>query len=136
VRSLTQAHHYRDRRASPSPSPSHLSLFRDDPSPETDVQTQAAQTRNDSPSSALPVPPLESSDRARYEGYSNDVESGWSDEGLDDEGRGRARDSSSERAEGSARDLRTTIWRRFEALRGAGMGLQRGADRAAVDRDR
>jgi len=83
----------------------------------------------------LPVPPFESSDRERYEGYSNDIEAGWDDESSDDENRGRAPDSSSDRAEGGARDLRTTIWRGFEALRGAGMGLQRRAGRATMDRD-
>lgn len=142
VRSLTQAHHARSRTSSSSPSRSnHSSPYRDDP----DVQIQAAETRNDSPSAAFPVPTTSASaSGAAYGDFDADVEGGWDDDGSDDDedrGRDRRRDGSQERGGGGessgsgVRDLRTAVWRGLEALRGAGAGLQRRS-RGEVDRDR
>ncbi|KAF2489036.1 hypothetical protein BU16DRAFT_586789 [Lophium mytilinum] len=138
VRSLSASHHARHASPSPSPSlsrsPSHLSLFRDDAS-ETDIQAQAAHTRNESPSASLPVPVpgTEFHSRAAYEDFpESDVEAaGWAEDD-DDQDRGHV----SEGADSGGSSIRTTIWRGFEALRGAGVGLTRRAGRGGVDRDR
>ena len=126
--------------SSSSPSRSnHPSPYRDDP----DVQIQAAETRNDSPSAAFPVPTTSASGAA-YDDFNADVEGGWGDDGSDDDedqGRDRRPDGSRERSGGGEssgsgmRDLRTVVWRGLEALRGAGAGLQRRS-RGEVDRDR
>ena len=128
--------------SSSSPSRSnHPSPYRDDP----DVQIQAAETRNDSPSAAFPVPTTSASaSGAAYDDFNADVEGGWGDDGSDDDedrGRDRRPDGSRERSGGGEssgsgmRDLRTVVWRGLEALRGAGAGLQRRS-RGEVDRDR
>ncbi|OCK83788.1 hypothetical protein K432DRAFT_321561 [Lepidopterella palustris CBS 459.81] len=143
VRSLTRAHHARGRDSSASPSRNNnrLSPYRDDP--DLDVQAQAAESRNDSPSAAFPVPaPSASAQAAEYDEFDADVEAGWGDDESEDEERGRerARNESRERTgetvSSSLREFGTTIWRGFESLRGARVGIQRRTGSGSVDRDR
>ncbi|KAF2709834.1 hypothetical protein K504DRAFT_378969 [Pleomassaria siparia CBS 279.74] len=133
VRSLSQS--YRDRRLH-SPSPAHPSPFLDDPD---NLQVQAAQTRNDSPSASQPVP-ISSSSMADYsDDLDADIEANWRNDTEDDELQGRdiPRDSTLDLSS-SVRDLSstvsTTIWRGFEAVRSAA-GLQRRPSQD-LDRDR
>lgn len=130
VRSLAQSHH--DRSQSSSPTRSSLRLDGVD-----DIQIQAAEIRNDSPSASLPMsisaPALGTSSR----NPNNDVEANWSG----DDSRLLRRDAVAPRASesgGSLRDISSTvstvIWRGVEVVRNTTGFQRRPPD--DVDRDR
>ncbi|KAF2655051.1 hypothetical protein K491DRAFT_599538 [Lophiostoma macrostomum CBS 122681] len=136
VRSLSQS--YRDRGLQ-SPSPTRSARFFED---EADpLQAQAAQTRNDSPSASLPlaIPSASTADLA--ERLNSDIEAHWDDdrsepgeEAGQTSPRDRVIDLSSSVSQLSS-TVTTTIWRGFDAIRGA-TGLQRRPSHEEVDRDR
>ncbi|ORY19670.1 hypothetical protein BCR34DRAFT_135 [Clohesyomyces aquaticus] len=139
VRSLS--HSFRNQGAhSSSPTRSRSPhLFRQD---SDYLQVQAAETRNDSPSASRPVPIIASSTASDDDLYA-DVEANWIDDRSDDgeedgEGSEAPRDRTLDLAS-SVRELSstmsTTIWRGFDAIRGAA-GMQRRPSREDVDRDR
>ncbi|KAH7402783.1 hypothetical protein BKA66DRAFT_507664 [Pyrenochaeta sp. MPI-SDFR-AT-0127] len=130
VRSLSQSYHDRLQSPSPTRSPRYL----DD---ADDVQTQAAETRNDSPSASRPVP-ISMSGPAAYTSHDDDVEAGR----RGDERRQNSRDNPESRSTELSSSLRelsstvsTVIWRGFEAVRNT-TGLQRRSPPDDVDRDR
>lgn len=136
MRSLSQSYHDRLRSYSPTRSARHLRNV-------DDVQTQAMETRNDSPSASRPVPistpaPTSTPAPAAYsDRRDDDVEANWSG----DDSPASAQDTPGGRiAEvgSSVRDLSSTvstvIWRGFEAVRNS-TGLQRRVP-GDVDRDR
>jgi hypothetical protein len=130
VRSLAQSHH--DRVSSPSPTRSDLHLGGVD-----DIQAQAAEIRNDSPSASLPMPISISAPTPRSSGVDNDIEANWSgNESPSSPGDGAADRTTS--LSSSVRDLSSTvstvIWRGVEAVRNT-TGLQRRPP-GDVDRDR
>lgn len=132
VASLSQSYRDRNNRSSsPIRSPR---FFQDDADP---FQTQAAETRNDSPSASRPVPISSSSDL--YDDSNDDIEANWAD-GETDENDSRARNNSREGTfdfGSSVRELsstvQTTIWRGVDAIRGAS---GRRTNQEEVDRDR
>ncbi|KAF2192532.1 hypothetical protein K469DRAFT_620910 [Zopfia rhizophila CBS 207.26] len=135
VRSLSQS--YREHHL-PSPPPTRSPrAFHDDPD---FLQVQAAETRNDSPSAARPVPTSRSNVTNFDDGFDADVEANWADDGAEEDETGReiprdrVVDLSSSMRELST-TVSTTIWRGFEAIRGVA-GLQRRLSREEVDRDR
>ena len=120
VRSLSQSYH--DRTVSAIQSRFHDEV--------DEVQAQAAETRNDSPSASRPLP-------ISSDSLAADIEANWADE--DDE-----QDRDMPRRQGgdlssSLRDVSssvaTTIWRGFEVV-GRATGLQRRPSGDLVDRDR
>ncbi|KAF2000738.1 hypothetical protein P154DRAFT_522337 [Amniculicola lignicola CBS 123094] len=128
VRSLSQSHH--DRSSSPPPSPR---VFRDD---VDSVQVQAAETRNESPSASQPVPVA----GARYtDDPTADVEANWDTTDPENQERGREIPQARPALSSSLRELsstvQTTIWRGFDAIRGA-TGLQGRPSQEELDRDR
>ncbi|KAF1936534.1 hypothetical protein EJ02DRAFT_358880 [Clathrospora elynae] len=130
VRSLSQSHHERLQ----SPSPTRSARL---PGSEDDVQTEAAETRNDSPSASRPVP-VSILAPAITSPIDDDVEAAWSGDGS----RRNARDiPQTERAElsSSLRELSSTVstvvWRGFDAVRNS-TGFQRRPPPGDVDRDR
>ncbi|PVI06634.1 hypothetical protein DM02DRAFT_428160 [Periconia macrospinosa] len=124
VRSLSQS--YRDRAMAAFEAPFHDEL-------DDDIQAQAVETHNDSPSASRPVP-ISSSN------IDDDVEANWAGEEDD----GRAREISQSRGSDLSSSLRevsssvaTTIWRGFEAAVGRTTSVQRRPSREdVVDRDR
>ncbi|KAF1958991.1 hypothetical protein CC80DRAFT_24072 [Byssothecium circinans] len=126
VRSLSQSYH--DRTIS-----TFQTRFRDSIDGEEDIQAQAVETRNDSPSASRPVPISSSSSNS---GSNADIEANWADEEDEHEiSRGqRTGDLSSSLREMSS-SVATTIWRGFEAV-GRAAGMQRRGSREEVDRDR
>jgi hypothetical protein len=131
VRSLAQSYH--DRLPSPSPTRSTFHLNGVD-----DVQAQAAELRNDSPSASLPMPISASAPTTRSNIFDDDdVEANWSG----DESQRPSGDASAHRGVrlgSSVRDLSSTvstvIWRGVEAVRNT-TGFQRRPPED-VDRDR
>ncbi|KAF2823210.1 hypothetical protein CC86DRAFT_372241 [Ophiobolus disseminans] len=131
VRSLAQSYH--NRLPSPSPTRSTFHLNGED-----DVQAQAAEMRNDSPSASLPMPISASAPNNRSSIFDDDdVEANWSG----DESRQPSGDASANRGArlgSSVRDLNSTvstvIWRGVEAVRTT-TGFQRRPPEG-VDRDR
>jgi hypothetical protein len=128
VRSLSRSWHDRLQSASPTRSP-RLSIS------EEDVQTEAAETRNESPSASRPVPMSRSAppDTALVD---DDVEPGWS--------AATSRRASGEiprAAEGGtslrelASSVSTVVWRGVDAVR-SNTGLQRRSPPEDVDRNR
>lgn len=128
VRSLSRSWHDRLQSASPTRSP-RLSIT------EEDVQTEAAETRNESPSASRPVPMSRSapSDTSLVD---DDVEPGWS--------AATSRRASGEipRASEGGTSLRelassvsTVVWRGVDAVR-SNTGLQRRSPPEDVDRNR
>lgn len=131
VRSLSQSYH--DRLQSPSPTRSPR-LFDDN---ADDVQTEAAETRNDSPSASRPVP-ITIPTGADYSRLGDDVEANWSGDDTQQNG-GNDSDSRPAELSSSLRELSSTvstvIWRGLEAVRHT-TGLQRRPLPEDVDRDR
>jgi hypothetical protein len=130
VRSLAQSHH--DRISSPSPTRSSQHMDSLD-----DVQAQAAEIRNDSPSASLPTPIVVSAPIARSGTPANDVEANWSG----DEAGSTAEDSPTSRGTDlgtSFRELSSTVstvvWRGVEVVRNTTGFQRRPPD--GVDRDR
>ncbi|KAF2876977.1 hypothetical protein BDV95DRAFT_601391 [Massariosphaeria phaeospora] len=129
VRSLSQS--YRDRT---SPSETRSAFLPED---LDNLQAQAAETRNDSPSASRPVPISPSGGSDYADDLDADVEANWTD---DDEHSGRpipqnrTLDLSTSLRELSS-SVSTTIWRGFDAIRGA-TGLQSRPSREELDRDR
>ncbi|OAL06216.1 hypothetical protein IQ06DRAFT_343449 [Phaeosphaeriaceae sp. SRC1lsM3a] len=130
VRSLAQSHHNR----LPSPSLSTSTLHR---GRLADIQSQAAENRNDSPSASLPMPISDPIPTAGSRHLSSDVEANWPpgqslSSSVEDDGN-RSNSFST-----SARDLSSTvstvIWRGVEAVRNT-TGLQRRPPEE-VDRNR
>ena len=122
VRSLSQSYH--DRAA---PRFDLGETLGDD---SGDIQTQAARTRNDSPSASRPLPiPSDHND--------GDIEANWNEDG-DERGQGTPQDSSLDPGS-SLRDVSssavTAIWRGFEAV-GRVTGLQRRSSSQELDRNR
>ncbi|KAH8710206.1 hypothetical protein GQ44DRAFT_813781 [Phaeosphaeriaceae sp. PMI808] len=131
VRSLAQSYH--DRLPSPSPTRTRLHLDNVD-----NIQAQAAEIRNDSPSASLPMPIstlASASGSSRI--FNDDLEANWpgneTQQASEDANTNRIPDLSS-----SVRDLSSTvstvIWRGVEAVRNT-TGLQRRPP-GDVDRDR
>lgn len=123
VRSLSQS--YPDRALS-----AFQPRFQDDL--DDDVQAQAAETHNESPSASRPVP-------ISSQSLNDDVEANWAEDRDDEHGRAipqsHTSDLSSSLREVSS-SVATTIWRGFEAV-GRATSLQRGTSREdVVDRDR
>ncbi|KAF2258367.1 hypothetical protein CC78DRAFT_124721 [Lojkania enalia] len=128
VRSLSQSFRNRSPRSlSPMRSPRP---FQDD-----DLQAQAAETRNESPSASQPVPTVSSMSASNDE-LDTDIEANWDREHERDLAipRDRTIDLSSSIREMSSTVV-TTIWRGFEAIRGA-TGFQLRSNREEIDRDR
>ncbi|OAL56536.1 hypothetical protein IQ07DRAFT_594044 [Pyrenochaeta sp. DS3sAY3a] len=130
VRSLSQSYH--DRLHSPSPTRSPRFLDNAD-----DIQAQAAETRNDSPSASRPLPILipTSTDALPLD---EDVEANWDNDNVRQGGRDIPETRATELSS-SLRDLSSTvstvIWRGLEAVRSS-TGLQRRPPPDDVDRDR
>ena len=128
VRSLSRSWHDRLHSASPTRSP-RLSIS------EEDVQTEAAETRNESPSASRPVPMSRSapSDTSLVD---DDVEPGWSPATSR-----RASGEIPRAAEGGtslrelASSVSTVVWRGVDAVR-SNTGLQRRSPPEDVDRNR
>jgi hypothetical protein len=97
-----------------------------------EVQVQAAEIRNDSPSASLPMPITASAPLTRPSILHGDVEANWSGEDTQ-QPEDRAADFG-----GSLRDLSSTVstvvWRGVEAVRNT-TGFQRHPP-DGVDRDR
>lgn len=129
VRSLSQSYH--DRLQSPSPTRSPRFLDNVD-----DVQTQAAETRNDSPSASRPMP-ISTSTPVDYSQLGDDIEANWS--GDDTQQNRGISDSRPAELSSSLRELSSTvstvIWRGLDAVRNT-TGLQRRPLPEDVDRDR
>jgi hypothetical protein len=130
VRSLAQSHH--DRSQSSSPTRSSLRLDSVD-----DVQVQAAEIRNDSPSASLPMPISAPAAGTSSRNLNDDVEANWSG----DDSRPLRRETVAQRASesgGSLRDLSSTvstvIWRGVEVVRNTTGFQRRPPD--DIDRDR
>jgi hypothetical protein len=130
VRSLAQSHHDRVPSTSPTRSTLHLGGL-------DDVQAQAVEMHNDSPSASLPMPISISAPATRSNIVDDDVEANWSGN--------ESRSSSGEMAANrianfgsSVRDLSSTvstvIWRGMEAVK-ITTGFQRRPPED-VDRDR
>ena len=130
VRSLSQSYH--DRLQSPSPTRSPR--FLDD---VDDVQTQAVETRNDSPSASRPMP-VSTSTPVELSPREDDVEANWSEDDRQHNGRyiqeARPVELSSSLRELSS-TVSTVIWRGFEAVRST-TGLPRRPVPDDIDRDR
>jgi hypothetical protein len=128
VRSLSRSWHDRLQSASPTRSP-RLSISEDD------IQTEAAETRNESPSASRPVPTSRSAP-TNSSPLDDDVEAGWS--GANSR---RASGEISRAAEGGtslrelASSVSTVVWRGFDAVRST-TGLQRRSPPEDVDRNR
>ncbi|KAF2747607.1 hypothetical protein M011DRAFT_467671 [Sporormia fimetaria CBS 119925] len=128
VRSLSQSFRDRHRRStslSRSPRVPHDGV--------DEIQAQAAETRNDHPSSSRPVPIAPSYSSDSSDSYDEDTEAGWADDPVDE---ARALDRG-----GSVRDLgssvATVIWRGVDAIRGAaGLSRRPSLRDEHVDRDR
>ncbi|KAH7073299.1 RING-9 protein [Paraphoma chrysanthemicola] len=130
VRSLAQSYHDRLPSSSPTRSTFHLGNV-------DDVQSEAAETRNDSPSASLPMPISSPAAGSRSRDFDDDTEANWSG----DEPGQRSRDARANRTTDfstSVRDLSSTvstvIWRGVEAVRNT-TGFQRRPPED-VDRDR
>ena len=127
VRSLSQAHSDRNLRSrSRSPSRVHRRSYNGD---SDSLQVQAAETRNDSPSAARPID----------DDFEADVEANWLNSSSDAEA-GRAREDP-DRERGldlgaSLREVGSSIWRGFDALRDAAGLQRRTSSREELDRDR
>ena len=94
---------------------------------ENDIQAQAAESRNESPSASRPVPGSAPSD--------NDIEAGWS--GIHSRRSSRDNsDASAPEAGSSLRELAssvsTVVWRGFDAVR----GVSRRSPSDDIDRNR
>jgi hypothetical protein len=130
VRSLSQSHH--DRAPSPSPTRSMLRIGSMD-----DVQAQAAEIRNDSPSASLPMPISMSAPATRSIIGDDDIEANWSGDGSPSFSGNRTANQTADFST-SLRDLSSTvstvIWRGMEAVRNT-TGFQRRPPED-VDRDR
>jgi hypothetical protein len=130
VRSLAQSHHDRI----PSPSPTRSSRHMDS---LDDVQAQASEIRNDSPSASLPMPIAASAPIARSIPSAEDIEANWSgNEGestAEDPQRNRGVDLGTSFRELSS-TVSTVIWRGVEVVRNT-TGLQRRPPEG-VDRNR
>lgn len=130
VRSLSQSYH--DRLHSPSPTRSPRFLDNAD-----DIQAQAAETRNDSPSASRPLPILipTSTDALPLD---EDLEANWDNDNVRQGGRDIPETRATELSS-SLRDLSSTvstvIWRGLDAVRSS-TGLQRRPPPDDVDRDR
>ncbi|KAF1830962.1 RING-9 protein [Decorospora gaudefroyi] len=131
VRSLSQSWHDRLQPASPTSSP-RLSIDGDD------IQRQAAETRNESPSASRPVP-MPRSASAGPSPPDDDMEAGWPGH----QSRRNSRDISESR-EGTetgsslrelASSVSTVVWRGFDAVRNT-TGLQRRPPTEDPDRNR
>lgn len=124
----------RDRR---SPSPTRTSRFAGQD--VDDIQAQAAETRNDMPSSSRPVPTGSSLYSTNDAG--DDVEANWADDTVE-ESDSRNSDTYQEFLDlsSSVRDLGTSvatvIWRGVDAVRGAAGFPRRHSRDEEVDRDR
>jgi hypothetical protein len=98
-----------------------------------DIQAQAAEVRNDSPSASLPMPISGSVPVAHPRIVDDDVEANWSGEGTPQASEDRTTSLS-----GSLRDLSSTVstvvWRGFEAVRNTTGFPRRPPD--GIDRDR
>lgn len=120
VRSLAQSHH--DRLPSPSPTRSTRHLSNVD-----EVQAQAAEIRNDSPSASLPLTISASAPVSRPTVLDDDVEANWSDEETEPGSRGRPTNRIADLST-SFRELSSTvstvIWHGVEAVRNT-TGFQR-----------
>jgi hypothetical protein len=132
VRSLS--HSYRSRHRSITRSRRHSQQDADA------IQDQAAETRNDWPSSSRPVPTGSSLDSDITDDLNDDVEANWADDPIDGrDPRGRDINRDFHDLSSSVRDLSSTvttvIWRGVDAIRGA-TGLQRRPSQDEVDRDR
>ncbi|KAG9189828.1 hypothetical protein G6011_06696 [Alternaria panax] len=117
VRSLSRSWHDRLRSSSPTRSPHHSIS-------EDDIQNEAAETRNDSPSASRPVPTSRSAP-ADQSPLGDDVETGWSAATS----RRASGEMSREAASGTslrelASSVSTVVWRGVDAVR-SGTGLQR-----------
>lgn len=130
VRSLAQSYHDRLPSSSPTRSTFHLGNV-------DDVQSEAAETRNDSPSASLPMPISSPAAGSRSRDFDDDTEANWSG----DEPGQPSRDARANRTTDfstSVRDLSSTvstvIWRGVEAVRNT-TGFQRRPPED-VDRDR
>ncbi|KAF1841547.1 uncharacterized protein K460DRAFT_409006 [Cucurbitaria berberidis CBS 394.84] len=130
VRSLSQSYH--DRLQSPSPTRSARFLDNVD-----EVQTEVAETRNESASASRPMP-IALSPPVEYSPPTGDVEANWSGEDRQQSGRDIP-DTRPVELSTSLRDLSSTvstvIWRGLEAVRSS-TGLQRRPLPEDVDRDR
>ncbi|KAF2132402.1 hypothetical protein P153DRAFT_355010 [Dothidotthia symphoricarpi CBS 119687] len=131
VRSLSQSYHDRMRSSSPIRSAQA-------PDNVDDIQTQAIETRNDSPSASQPVPISTSAPAAYSDDVHDDVEANWSG----DDTQAPPQDIPGSRVaelSSSVRDLSSTVstvvWRGFEAVWNT-TGLQRRVPPEDVDRDR
>jgi hypothetical protein len=95
-----------------------------------EVQAQAAETRNDSPSASRPLP-------ISSDSLAADIEANWADE-HDEQGQDIPRRQGSDLSS-SLRDVSssvaTTIWRGLEVV-GRATGLQRRPSGDDVDRNR
>ncbi|KAF2274604.1 uncharacterized protein EI97DRAFT_444066 [Westerdykella ornata] len=137
VRDLSRSYRNRNRaRDRNSPSPTRTSRFTGQD--VDDIQAQAAETRNDMPSSSRPVP----TGSALYsDDAGDDVEANWTDDTAE-EGDSRNSDAHQEFVNlgSSARDLGTSvatvIWRGVDAVRGAAGFPRRHSRDDEVDRDR
>jgi hypothetical protein len=129
VRSLAQSHHDRI----PSPSPTRSSRHMD----SYDVQAQAFEIRNDSPSASLPMPIAVSAPIARSGTSADDVEANWSgneaESTAEDPHTNRGTDLGTSFRELSS-TVSTVIWRGVEVVRNT-TGFQRRPPEG-VDRDR
>ncbi|EDU49834.1 RING-finger-containing ubiquitin ligase [Pyrenophora tritici-repentis] len=123
VRTLSQSFHDRLQSVSPTGSPRLLANG-------DDVQNQAAEARNDSPSASRPVPMSRSgpSDTSRLD---DDVEAGWS-RNNSSETRGTELGTSFREL---ASSVSTVVWRGVDAVRNT-TGLQRRSPPEDVDRNR
>ncbi|KAF2034304.1 hypothetical protein EK21DRAFT_97424 [Setomelanomma holmii] len=130
VRSLAQSYHDRLPSASPTRSTFHLNDV-------DDVQAEAAETRNDSPSASLPMPISSTAASTRARDLDDDVEANWSGDEAGPTS-GDARGSRTTDVSTSLRDLSSTvstvIWRGVEAVRNTA-GFQRRPPED-IDRDR
>jgi hypothetical protein len=134
VRDLSRSYRNRHRRSGSATVPRRQSHQNADA-----IQDQAAETRNDRPSSSRPVPTGSSLDHLTDE-YHDDLEANWADDPLEErDPRGREIPRASHDLSSSVRDLSSTvttvIWRGVDAIRGAA-GLQRRPSQDDVDRDR
>lgn len=130
MRSLSQSYHDRLRSSSPTRAPRFFDNVED-------LQSQAAETRNDSPSASRPVP-ISMSAPANFSVQDDDVEPGWTEtatrpEERENPGPGGTELSSSLRELSST--VSTVIWRGFDAVRNTTV-LQRRSPPNDVDRDR
>ncbi|KAI8937973.1 hypothetical protein NX059_005653 [Plenodomus lindquistii] len=122
VRSLSQSYHDRLQPASITQLPGSVDDL-------DDLQAQAVQTRNDSPSASQPVPI--STSAHGEEGALDDIETGWTPSNTNHE----SQDTSGSSYRELSSTVSTVIWRGLDAVR-ASAGFSRRQPLDQVDRNR